>query len=201
MALSAPPVAKAGAKSQTELNDVYQSSRIVATVERDHPPSHPQLQTELDIAKYFNGSTPGAHITFSTPDGKKLLEMTGWPQAVPNHKDGTADINNDRRPTDPEFFTVGATFVSPDDEHYYGLGENQEGFLDHRGHPVRCWNDYTHPPRPTLRAISHHQQGLRPHLGQSIEDHDRARLQRADPLDLAGGRPCLLLRDRRRDGR
>ncbi len=136
-------------ESQTDLNDIYQSSRIIATIERDHPPLHPKLPTELDIAKFFNGSTPGAHITFSTPDGQKLLEMTGWQQAVPNHKDGTADINNDRRPTDPAFFTVGATFVSPDDEHYYGLGDNHEGFLDHRGHPVRCWNDYTSPAAPT----------------------------------------------------
>ncbi len=75
--------------------------------------------------------------------------MTGWSQAVPNHKDGTADLNNDRRSTDPEFYTVGATFVSPDDEHYYGLGDNHEGFLDHRGHPVRCWNDYLSPAAPT----------------------------------------------------
>ena len=136
-------------KNQTDLNDIYQSSRIIATVERDHPPTHAKLSTELDIAKFFNGSTPGAHITFTTPEGKKLLEMTGWQQAVPNHKDGTADINNDRRLTDPEFFTVGATFVSPDDEHYYGLGDNHEGFLDHRGHPVRCWNDYLSPAAPT----------------------------------------------------
>ncbi|WP_348261655.1 glycoside hydrolase family 31 protein [Telmatobacter sp. DSM 110680] len=143
------PDATGWSSSQTDLNDIYQSSRIIATVERDHPPAHPPLSTELDIAKFFNGSTPGAHITFTTPDGKKLLEMTGWQQAVPNHKDGTADINNDRRPTDPEFFTVGATFVSPDDEHYYGLGDNHEGFLDHRGHPVRCWNDYLSPAAPT----------------------------------------------------
>ncbi len=135
--------------NQTDLNDIYRSSRIIATVERDRPPLRPPLHTELDIKKYFNGSTPGAHITFTTPDGKKLLEMTGWEQAVPNHKDGTASINNDRRPTDPEFFTVGATFVSPDDEHYYGLGDNHEGFLDHRGHPVRCWNDYLSPAAPT----------------------------------------------------
>jgi alpha-D-xyloside xylohydrolase len=143
------PDATGWSSSQTDLNDVYQSSRIIATVERDHPPAHPPLSTEIDIAKFFNGSTPGAHITFTTPDGKKLLEMTGWEQAVPNHKDGTASINNDRRPTDPEFFTVGATFVSPDDEHYYGLGDNHEGFLDHRGHPVRCWNDYLSPAAPT----------------------------------------------------
>jgi alpha-D-xyloside xylohydrolase len=82
-------------------------------------------------------STPGAHITITTPDGKKLLEMTGWTQVIPNQKDGTAAVLADRRATDDEFYTVGATFVSPDDEHYYGLGQNQEGFLDHRGHVVR----------------------------------------------------------------
>ena len=147
--LIANPNSEAWSATQTDLNDVYRSSSLIVTVERPHPPLHPKLPTELDIAKYFNGSTPGAHITFTTPDGKKLLEMTGWDQAVPNHKDGTAGLNNDRRPTDPDFFTVGATFVSPDDEHYYGLGDNQEGFLDHRHHPVRCWNDYTSPAAPS----------------------------------------------------
>jgi alpha-D-xyloside xylohydrolase len=135
--------------SQTEQADVYKSRRIVATVERAHTDGPSRLNTQLDIAKFFSGSTPGVHMTFATPDGKKLLEMTGWQQAVPNHKDGTADIANDRRPTDPQFYTVGATFVSPDDEHYYGLGDNHEGFLDHRGHPVRCWNDYLAPAAPT----------------------------------------------------
>jgi len=53
--------------SQTELNDVYQSSRIIATVERDHPPLYPKLSTELDIEKYFNGSAPDAHITLLRP--------------------------------------------------------------------------------------------------------------------------------------
>ena len=61
------PNGEGWSKSQTELNDVYQSSRIIATVERDHPPLHPKLSTELDIAKFFNGSTPGAHITFTRP--------------------------------------------------------------------------------------------------------------------------------------
>jgi alpha-D-xyloside xylohydrolase len=135
--------------SQTEVADVYQSSRIVATVDREVAPAKPRLQTEVDISKYFNGSTPGAHITFRTPEGKKLLELTGWSQAVPNHKDATASLANDRRPTDPDFYVVGATFASPDDEHYYGLGENQEGFLDHRGHAVHCWQDYTAPAAPS----------------------------------------------------
>src|SRR6266568_2542906 len=136
-------------KTENAEADIYKSSRIVATVEREHPQTTPPLQTQVDIGKYFGGSTPGAHITFTTTDGKKLLELTGWGQAVPNIKDGTAGLARDRRPSDPDFYTVGATFAAPDDEHYYGLGENQEGFLDHRGHPVRCWNDYLSPAAPS----------------------------------------------------
>ena len=120
----------------------------VASVDKDLPPTTPPLQTQIDISKFFNGSAPGAHITLRTPEGKKLLEMTGWSQSVPNHKDGTAALAADRRPSDPPFFIVGATFVSPDDEHYYGLGQNHEGFLDHRGHPVHCWKTPTTPLRP-----------------------------------------------------
>jgi alpha-D-xyloside xylohydrolase len=80
---------------------------------------------------------------------------------VPNHKDGNASVLSelqpsiaydhfDSRPADAAYFQVGASFHSPDDEHYYGLGENQEGFLDHRGHPIHCWNDYTAPAAPSF---------------------------------------------------
>ena len=41
-------------------------------------------------------------------------------------------------------------FVSPDDEHYYGLGQNQEGFLDHRGHTVECWHNYLATGGPSV---------------------------------------------------
>jgi alpha-D-xyloside xylohydrolase len=147
--LVAAPDANGWHANQTETADVYQSSRIIATVDRPHGGGKPPLRTQVDIGKYFGGSTPGAHITFTTPEGKKLLEMTGWSQSIPNNKDGTAGLLHDRRPTDPEFYVVGAWFASPDDEHYYGLGENQEGFLDHRGHAVRCWNDYLAPAAPS----------------------------------------------------
>ena len=148
--LVAAPAASGWSASQTALADVYRSARIVATVDRDLPPSKPPVQTQISIHKYFNGSAPDAHITLRTPEGQTLLELTGWFQSVPNHKDGTADVARDRRPTDPEFYVVGATFASPDDEHYYGLGQNHEGFLDHRGHPVRCWADYTAPAAPSF---------------------------------------------------
>ncbi len=145
----ASPSATGWSAHQTEKADVYQSGRIVATVDKNLPPAHPRQQTQVDIAKYFRGSAPGAHIVLRTPEGKKLLEMTGWSQSVPNYKDGTADVARDRRPTDAEFYVVGATFVSPEDEHYYGLGQNHEGFLDHRGHAVRCWNDYLATAAPS----------------------------------------------------
>lgn len=71
------PDEKGWAKSQTDTDDVYKSSRITLTVERPHALGQPPLQTQIDISKYFGGSTPGAHITFTNADGKKLLEMTG----------------------------------------------------------------------------------------------------------------------------
>jgi alpha-D-xyloside xylohydrolase len=141
----AAPSAAGWSVSQTPQADVYRSQRIVATVDKDLSPSHPPLESQIALGKYFGGSTAGAHITLRTPEGKTLLELTDWAQAEPNQKDGTASLAQDRRPNDAEFYTVGATFASPDDEHYYGLGQNQEGFLDHRGHPVHCWHDYNAP--------------------------------------------------------
>jgi alpha-D-xyloside xylohydrolase len=145
----AAPAATGWSASQTQWVDTYKSDRIVATVDRSHPSTASPIPTQVDIGNFFTGSVPGAHITLKTPAGKTLLEMTGWEQAIPNQKDGTAEVLRDRRPTDAEFFTVGATFVSPDDEHYYGLGQNHEGFLDHRGHAVRCWQDYLATAAPS----------------------------------------------------
>ena len=76
-------------------------------------------------------------ISIKTADGK-TPSLDGWQMSVPNHKDGNGDILYDRRPTDPPFYQVGATFSSAPDEHYYGLGQNQQGFLDRRGHALRA---------------------------------------------------------------
>jgi alpha-D-xyloside xylohydrolase len=138
--------------------NTYRSSRMVVSLPngrgrgKQASPEAPRTnvqQTQASIGKFFNGSAPGADIRFTTPDGKLLLEMNGWQMSVPNYKDGNAYILNDRRPTDEPFYQVGATFASPADEHYYGLGQNQEGHLDHRGHTVQCWNNYTAPAGPT----------------------------------------------------
>src|SRR5579875_1512442 len=143
--------------------DVYRSSQLVVSIAGSEKPNARSLPTQRDIAKYFNGSAPGVRITISTQGGKKLLEMIGWSMAVPNHKDGTADVVYEKRPFDKPFYQVGATFVSPPDERYYGVGQNQEGYLDHRGHTVNCWHDYTAAGGPSIGipfVVTNHGYGL-----------------------------------------
>jgi alpha-D-xyloside xylohydrolase len=143
----ASPASEGWSQQHTEDGEVYRSARLVVTLVAGKPGK--ALATQIDISKFFNGSTPGAHIRISTPEGKTLLDMNGWSMSVPNYKDGNAGVLAERRPTDAPFYQVGASFASPSDEHYYGLGQNQEGFLDHRGHTVECWNNYLSTGGPT----------------------------------------------------
>ena len=145
----AKPVATGWTATQSEAQDVYKSDRIVVTVNRPHGPAPTRLFGNTGTSVFFRGSVPWANITFKTPDGNQLLQMNGWQQAVYNHKDGTAQLAADRRPSDGTSYVVGATFHSPEDEHYYGLGQNQQGLLDYRGHAVHCWNDYLAPAAPS----------------------------------------------------
>lgn len=150
-------------QQQGNTGDIYRSPRIAVTVAGSRRGGRPPLPTQVDIGKYFNGSAPGVDIVVRTTEGKKLLEMTGWSMSVPNHKDGNASIVNDKRPGDLAFYQVGATFVSPPDEHYYGLGQNQEGYLDHRGHVIACWHDYTAAGGPSIGvpfAVTNYGYGL-----------------------------------------
>ena len=140
----APPSASGWTAANTEVGDTLWSSRMVVTVSPESPKYVP-TGTSGDIAKFFNGSTPGVGLSIKTPEGDSLVQMQGWQMSVPNHKDGNADILYDRRPTDPPFFQIGASFATPPDEHFYGLGQNQEGNLDRRGHVLRCAHDYNAP--------------------------------------------------------
>src|ERR1700733_6541031 len=133
----AKPLGSGWTRETTTAGDVLRSGRMEVTIAAEHKGTGPLPET----AKFFSGSTPGVGLSIKTPGGTTLLQMHGWQMSVPNHKDGNADRLYDRRPTDPPFFEVGATFASPPDEHYYGLGQNQEGYLDRRGHVVRCATD------------------------------------------------------------
>jgi len=94
--------------------------------------------------------------------------------SVLNHKDGNASVLHDRRPSDPPFLQVGATFVSPADEHYYGLGQNHEGYLDRRGHRIECWHNYNRHRRPQHGVRFWSPTTVRRALGQSLQDGHRA---------------------------
>jgi alpha-D-xyloside xylohydrolase len=129
--------------------DRYVSSRLTVTIDPDRAPT--PTANDLQLNKFFNFlDSPRAHITIRTPEGKTLVEMLGWSMTSPSDSDGNAQALNDKRPSDEAFYRVSAVFASPENEHYYGLGQNQEGFLDHRGHTVRCWHDYFAPGGESL---------------------------------------------------
>jgi len=92
---TAAPAADGWSHEQNEQGDIYRSGRLSVTVATPKPGK--PLPTQQDIAKFFNGSAPGTNITFNTADGTRLLDMQGWAMAVPNHKDGTAGVLNDKR--------------------------------------------------------------------------------------------------------
>ena len=143
-------------RASTDDGETFTSSRMTITIpggrgkvtEKSTEKKLPPLP--CDTCQYFSGSVPGVGVRITSPDGATILNMQGWEMAPPNHKDGNADILNDRRPTDKPFYQVGATFASPADEHYYGLGQTQEGYLDRRGHAIYCQHDYTATGGPSV---------------------------------------------------
>jgi alpha-D-xyloside xylohydrolase len=140
--LLAKPDAEGWSKSTDEGGDTLSSSRMVVKVQGLGKPYTGPLP---DTAKFFNGYTPWVGLSIKTAEGETLLDMRGWEMSVPNHKDGNAGVLYERRDTDDPYYEVGASFAAPKDEHYYGLGQNQEGYLDRRGHVVRCAHDYNAP--------------------------------------------------------
>lgn len=138
----AAPDSSGWALSSSPQGDTLQSGVLTVSLARqflDHGAPQP------DIERFFRGSTGDVGLTFTTSGGKQFLSLRGWEMSVPNYKDGNHDVEYDRRPSDPPFFEVGASFSAADDEHDYGLGQNQQGFLDHRGHVIECAHDYNAP--------------------------------------------------------
>ena len=138
----AKPDASGWSASSDRGADVLQSAALKVTVEPQPTDSHGEVS---ETGKFFSGSTGHVGLDITTADGSRILHLNGWQMSVPNYKDGNHNLEYDRRPTDPPFFTVGASFAAPDDEHDYGLGQNQQGFLDRRGHVIECAHDYDAP--------------------------------------------------------
>ncbi len=127
----------------------YRSSQLSVTI-LGRPKHHsPRLLGQEPVNRYFGGSgAPGyapVRLSFQLPDGHTLVDMERWFMDPPSHGEGNTEILQDRRPSDPPFYQVGALFSVQPGEHYYGLGENQAGRLDHHNQVVRCWSDYGAP--------------------------------------------------------
>ena len=137
----ASPLASGWKASSGEMGDTLSSDALTVSL----TPQAKGQGSLPETAKFFSGSTGYVGLSIATADGKPLLRLNGWEMAAPNYKDGTHDIDQDRRSTDAPFFTVGASFPAADDEHDYGLGQNQQGFLDRRGHVIQCAHDYDAP--------------------------------------------------------
>ena len=116
-----------------------------------------------------------------------MLKMSRWEMAPHT-------VNGEKT------FRVGATFEAPADEHYYGLGQNQEGILDLSRPDHRLQTLLRRPGgRDGVRAVHGHQQGLRHRLGQPVRHRRSRRGERPYALEVQCRRACLLFRHRRRD--
>lgn len=134
-----------------EGNEILRSERMIVRISPEHlsaersprpMPLDPLNQSLRD--HYFGG--PPTHrpsddvLSVSTASGKALLTMRKW-SMQPNHPD-TAAAGTTAQAHEDVGYRVSATFDSPADEHYFGLGQQQQGALDLRDHQVRCWHDY-----------------------------------------------------------
>jgi alpha-D-xyloside xylohydrolase len=76
-------------------------------------------------------------LLVTTPQGKTLLHMRTWTMAPESESVAQGDAD-----AGAKGYRVASTFDSPADEHYYGLGQQQKGWMDLRNHEIPCWHDY-----------------------------------------------------------
>lgn len=127
-------------------NDVFRSSSMVVHVspgdlpadKRPQPMPLDALNGQLREVYFGGGGGQGPYndaLLVTTADGKMLLHMRTWTMAPERTDVAQLDIG-------AKGYSVAATFDSPADEHYYGLGQQQKGWMDLRDHEVHCWHDY-----------------------------------------------------------
>lgn len=130
------PNAKSNAAGWRHLTDasgdIFTSPALSLTVDAQPWPKAPTM-----MERYFAPSLPPVSLSVRGADGAQLTRMTGW-EMVP------VTVNGEKT------FKVGASFDAPTDEHYYGLGQNQEGALDLKGRQIDCAHNYDAPAGETV---------------------------------------------------
>ena len=156
-ALAAPGYGFVGTPSMTgwtqeqdsEGYEVLRSNRMVIRVAPENlpPPNRMPLDSlNQSLRDHYFGSGPSGMepfndtISITTASGKPLLTMRRWIM-IPNRPEGSSESAAITQKSDLGY-RVSATFDSPADEHYYGLGQHQQGFLDLRDHRIDCWHQY-----------------------------------------------------------
>ena len=128
--------------------DVIRSAGLVVHVAPQNlPQPRPMPLDDLNQSlrsRYFYGGDSGDgpyndNISVSTAAGKPLMIMRRW-SMTPNK---SGDLNSTGKGNTDFGNRISATFDSPEGEHYYGLGQQQEGALDLRDHRISCWHDYS----------------------------------------------------------
>lgn len=131
--------------------DVMRSSGLVVRVSPGTPPG-PTLMPRTPIYqglidKYWPPGKPWIDpnlrydiVSIETPDGRTLVRLWQW-SMYKNPPYSGDNITEAHKNLDPGS-KVSATFDSPSDEHYYGLGQHQAGPLDLRDRRIKCWDNY-----------------------------------------------------------
>ena len=134
-------------EQDAQRNDVFRSAGMVVRVapgdlpEGNLPQPMPldAINSQLRELYFGGGSNRRPHndaLLVTTVEGKMLLHMRTWSMTPESAETAKVD-------TGPKAYRVAATFDSPADEHYYGLGQQQKGWMDLRDHEIRCWHDYS----------------------------------------------------------
>jgi len=114
--------------------DTFVSSGMTLHV---NPAPAPRVPSQGE--KYFASALASVGLQVKNARGEQVLSMTGWEMAPHT-------VNGEKT------YQVGASFAAPRDEHYYGMGQNQESLsgLDLRGRMLDCKHWYDAPAGETV---------------------------------------------------
>ncbi len=138
-------------KKNSSGDEIIRSPRMVVRVGPGNQPPHILALSEATNAAFARNADKSTNprpatgpfndlISIATASGKPLLTMSRWNMVLNQPKDSSASATRAQN-ADPGY-RISATFNSPADEQYYGLGQYQYGFLDLRDHRIKCWHDY-----------------------------------------------------------
>jgi alpha-D-xyloside xylohydrolase len=132
-----------------EGGDIFQSAQMVVHIAPGDQPEdklpHPMPLDAINrqLREHYFGGRPNPNaphndaLLVTTTDGKQLLHMRTWTMAPERAEVARTDSATEKG------YRVAATFESPSDEHYYGLGQQQKGWMDLRDHEIHCWHEYS----------------------------------------------------------